>query len=596
MELTFAQLSSAGPVRPNNEDYLGFWQPEGTDELRERGIVTILADGLGGHGHGEVASRLAVETALKTFLEAKAETAPAQILRQMFQAANIAVYDAGMKMGGAARMATTLTAVIFRHNEIHIGHVGDCRVYLAHLGMIRRLTTDHSYVGMQLKLGLISEPEAMSSQLRSVLTRSIGRDPVVQVDLYHEAVHRGDVVALCTDGLHGFVTTRDVQEIVTRHPPEEACRQLVALAEKQGTDDNISVQVARVERVEQVMYYRGVPVYQDGPDMSASNEIQVGEVLDRRFHITGVISRSGMASIFKAVDMKNGKPVAIKAPFMQFESDPGFYSRFEREEAIGQKLDHPYILHVLPVEEKSRPYIVMEYLEGETLRQVMRSVERLPIHDALCLASRICEALDYMHRHQVVHRDLKPENIMLCSDGTIRIMDFGIAKAAGMRRLTFTGLSNAMGTPDYMAPEQVKGKRGDERTDIYSLGAILYEMVTGRPPFEGANPYMIMNARLAGDPIAPRKLNPEISPEVEEIILHALERQPHDRYATAAAMKEELDHPESATVTGRHERLRPPVVWRTRWRSVRLTVIAVLIPVIVFGLLFLFFHFFKAPR
>ena len=142
------------------------------------------------------------------------------------------------------------------------------------------------------------------------------------------------------------------------------------------------------------------------------------------------------------------------------------------------------------------------------------------------IASRICDALEYMHSQNIVHRDLKPENIMICDDGSMRIMDFGIAKAAGMRRLTFAGFSTAMGTPDYMAPEQVKGKRGDARTDIYSLGAILYEMLTGAPPFEGSNPFAIMNARLIGDPVAPRKLNPEFSPQVEEIILHAMERQP----------------------------------------------------------------------
>ena len=160
-----------------------------------------------------------------------------------------------------------------------------------------------------------------------------------------------------------------------------------------------------------------------------------------------------------------------------------------------------------------------------------------------------------MHKKNVIHRDLKPENVMLCNDGSLRIMDFGIAKAAGLRRLTFTGFSPVMGTPDYMAPEQVKGKRGDERTDIYSLGAMLYEMVTGAVPFEGANPYIIMNSRLTGDPPAPRKVHSDIPPQVEEIILHAMERNPAERYPSAAAMKAELDDPEKVELTGRCDRL-----------------------------------------
>ena len=190
-----------------------------------------------------------------------------------------------------------------------------------------------------------------------------------------------------------------------------------------------------------------------------------------------------------------------------------------------------------------------------------------------------------MHGQGVVHRDLKPQNIMLCNDGTIRIMDFGIAKAAG-RRMTFAGFTPAVGTPDYMAPEQVKGKRGDERTDIYSLGAMLYEMVVGVPPFqcETDNPLVIMNARVDGDPVAPRKRNPKISPQIEEIILHAMEREPKKRYQTAAAMKAELDDPSAVQLTGRCDRLQEPTAWRRNWKKTLWLALGISIPLIIFGL------------
>ena len=194
-------------------------------------------------------------------------------------------------------------------------------------------------------------------------------------------------------------------------------------------------------------------------------EVQPNETLDDRFQIEGVISRSGMASIYKGKDLKTGHAVAVKIPHLQFESDPASFARFQREAEIGQKLDHPNILRFLDVGEHSRPYIAMEYLEGKTLGDVMNEIRPLPISDAVQIASQVCSALAHMHEHKIVHRDLKPQNVMICDDGSRRIMDFGIAKSTEMRRITFAGFSPAMGTPDYMAPEQVQGKRGDERTD-----------------------------------------------------------------------------------------------------------------------------------
>jgi serine/threonine-protein kinase len=164
----------------------------------------------------------------------------------------------------------------------------------------------------------------------------------------------------------------------------------------------------------------------------------------------------------------------------------------------------------------------------------------------------------------VIHRDLKPQNVMICCDGTIRIMDFGIARDVLSRRITRVGSSSSMGTPDYMAPEQVKGKRADKRTDIYNLGALFYEMLTGSVPFQDEHPWAALNARVTGDPVAPRKLNRELSAQVEEIVLRALQREPAERYQTAADMKAELDTVEQVRVTGLAERLQEPTAWKPR--------------------------------
>ena len=239
---------------------------------------------------------------------------------------------------------------------------------------------------------------------------------------------------------------------------------------------------------------------------------------------------------------------------------------------------------------QSRPYIAMELLEGKTLGELMNETRPFPVEDARQIASCICDALSHMHEHKIVHRDLKPPNVMLLNDGTLRIMDFGIAKSMEARRLTFAGFSSTMGTPDYMAPEQVKGRRGDERTDLYSLGAMLYEMTTGVVPFDGPNPFIVMNSRITGDPVAPRQRNPEIPPELEEIILHAMERDPRMRFASAADMKGELDDLSKVVMTGRHHHLRLPKMWKTKWRSIRVVVLSALIPLALFGLMLLLAH------
>jgi len=598
MEVTFGFATSPGAVRTNNEDNAVLIIPDDEEERRARGILAVLADGAGGHGFGEIASKLAVETAERCFRQAELTQTPNQVLWRAFSDANLAVYDQGMLQENTERrMATTMTALLLRSNEIFVGHVGDCRAFHIHQGRIERLTTDHSYVGMQVKMGLLSEHEAATSDMRTMLTRLVGQNPTVQVDFNKVPMHEGDVLVQCCDGIHGCITESEICETVLRYPAQEACQHLLDMAMKRGSDDNVTVQVIRVDKVEQVRYYRGAAIYAEEPQTAVTSEPQVGQVLDARFEIVGLVSRSGMGSVFKAVDLESGDTVALKVPFMHLESDPAFYSRFEREEEIGKSLDHPGILKIIPTSpKKSRPYFAMEFLKGRTLDELIRDEGKLPVPRALAFASHICEALAYMHDRDIVHRDLKPANIMVCDDGSIRIMDFGIAKAQAMRRITFGGFSPTMGTPDYMAPEQVKGKRGDGRTDLYSLGAMLYEMVTGRVPFEAPNTYMVMNARLIGDPRAPRKINPDVSPQVEEIILHAMERDPLDRYASASEMKADLDAPEQVTLTGRHERLRPPAPWKSRWKTIRQVAIVVGVIGLVFLLFILMFRGQKLPH
>jgi eukaryotic-like serine/threonine-protein kinase len=210
----------------------------------------------------------------------------------------------------------------------------------------------------------------------------------------------------------------------------------------------------------------------------------------------------------------------------------------------------------------------------------------LSMDRAVRITLSICEALDYMHKHGIVHRDLKPENVMVDEDDKIKLIDFGIAMKEDARRITHASVTPALGTPDYISPEQVKGQRGDQRSDVYAMGAMLYEMLTGQPPFTGPNPLAVMNERLLIDPKAARELNPEISPEIEEVLFRALERDPRHRYSTANEMAWELEHPELVGVEGRD---RPALRGRAFPESKKMLLYAglALVPVVLFVVMLL---------
>jgi serine/threonine protein kinase len=300
--------------------------------------------------------------------------------------------------------------------------------------------------------------------------------------------------------------------------------------------------------------------------ISPNLDLHPGDTLDH-FELLDIVATSGMATVFRAVDKDSGLQVAIKVPHPEMESDPVMYDRFRREEEIGTRIEHPSVMKVLTNPDRSQVYMVMEWLEGRLLRQILNEVGRLPVDRAVRLTLGICDALEHVHTHGVVHRDLKPENIMVDTNDRIHLIDFGIAASAGARRLTFAHFSQSMGTPDYISPEQVRGKRGDARSDVYALGVMLYEMLTGSVPFTGPNPFAVMNDRLLNQPRPPSQLMPTITPQLQEILYRALEREPKNRYASAREMAHDLAHQSEVGIAPRPD--------AEQWK----------IPIVIFGLL-----------
>src|SRR5579864_3448406 len=261
LELEFAELSDAGKVRGHNEDYVGHAAPASGDEARARGWLFALADGVGGQDRGEVASRTAVETLQSCFRGTRPEEPPSALLQRLVQAANLKVYEtAAAASPGGSSMCTTLVSCLLRYDRATIAHVGDSRCYLIRRGHASILTQDHTLVGEQVRMGLLSHEEAAESERRHVLSRSLGANMFVNADIDEHQVLPGDLMLLSSDGLHGSVTAKEIAAITSKFPDlHEAARQLVALACEKDGSDNISVQLIRIKQVERVGMYRGRP-------------------------------------------------------------------------------------------------------------------------------------------------------------------------------------------------------------------------------------------------------------------------------------------------------------------------------------------------
>ena len=268
-------------------------------------------------------------------------------------------------------------------------------------------------------------------------------------------------------------------------------------------------------------------------------------LLGGRYELDGVVGRGGMAEVYRARDIRLDRIVAIKTLRADLARDQIFQARFRREAQSAASLNHPSIVAVYDTGEDMVggfpvPYIVMEYVDGRTVRDLLQEGHRLLPERSLEIIDGVLRALDYSHQAGIVHRDIKPGNVMVTRNGDIKVMDFGIARAMSDAQATMTQTAQVIGTAQYLSPEQARGERVDSRSDLYSTGCLLYELLTGRPPFTGDSPVAIAYQHVRENPVPPSRVDPDVPPWADAIVLKAMAKSPADRYQTAGDMRADL--------------------------------------------------------
>jgi eukaryotic-like serine/threonine-protein kinase len=271
-----------------------------------------------------------------------------------------------------------------------------------------------------------------------------------------------------------------------------------------------------------------------------NTDLKPGQEIDG-FRVVSLLGQGSSSEVVLALD-PDGRQVVLKLPHDAAVASPKSFDRFRRELAIASRLDHPGIQRSIDRKtDRSRPYLVMEYIEGETLEALLKREGRLPLDRAIDFAIQLADALAYAHAHCVVHRDIKPANVLVTSDYRLVITDFGIALLDGARRLTWHMLGDRLGTPDYMSPEQIQGQRGDSRSDVYALGGVLFEMLTGSVPWPGHTAIEAMDKHLTAPVPAMRDLGVDVPPAVEGIVRRCLRKRADERYPDASALRRDLE-------------------------------------------------------
>ena len=574
LQISVGQHSDKGR-KEINQDFHGAFVPR-EPHLSSKGVVVALADGISTSPVSQVAS----EAAVKSFIEDYFCTSEAWSVKksafQVLLATNSWLHaqtsQSPYRYDREKGYVCTLSAMVVKSTTAHLFHVGDTRIYRLHSNGLEQLTHDH---------------RIRVSDEQSHLSRALGIGQQLEIDYQAQSLSKGDTFLLTSDGVHDFVGAQFIVNAVLVHENDldEAARIIVAEAFRLGSTDNLTAQIVRVDELPEQGAAEGVK----GEVVKALTELPLPPLLDARMNFDGYtvvreIHASSRSHVYLAIDAETKKQVALKIPSIEQRGDPAYLERFLLEDWIARRINSAYVLK--PCEQTRKQnflYTATEFVDGQTLTQWMIDNPRPELESVRRIAEQIAKGLMAFHRMEMLHQDLRPQNVMIDKTGTVKIIDFGSTRVAGLIEATSNDANAVLGTAQYTAPEYFLGEGGTPRSDLFSLGVIVYQMVSGKLPYgaEVAKSRTVAAQRtLAYDSVLDD--DREIPAWIDEVLLKAVHVNPAKRYEELSEFIYDLRNPNQAYLA----RTRAPLIERNPvgfWKGIALILAVAVVMLLLRG-------------
>jgi serine/threonine protein phosphatase PrpC len=552
LKISVGQHSDKGR-KESNQDFHGVLIPR-EPLLGLKGIAVVLADGISSSS----VSRVAAESTVKGFLTDYYCTSESWSVKtsahRVIAATNSWLHSQTRRSQYSydkdKGYVCTMSAMVLKSATAHIFHVGDSRIYRVSGNSLEQLTNDHRVI--------------VSSE-QSYLSRAMGVNPQIEIDYQALPIEAGDVFLLTTDGVHEFVGPKFIARAIGDRASDldAAAQAIAAEAFKQGSNDNLTVQIVRID---------DVPTGGAGEVIGPAAELPLPPLLEARMEFDGYrivreVHASSRSHIYLAVDIETATQVIIKIPSVDLRGDEAYLRRFMMEEWVARRINSAHVLKPGPLQRKRKfLYIVTEYVDGQTLRQWMIDNPKPHLETVRDITEQIAKGLRAFHRMEMLHQDLRPDNVMIDRTGTVKIIDFGSTRVAGVVEADPLARDDILGTAQYTAPEYFLGESGTSRSDLFSLGVITYQMLTGRLPYGAQVARTRTKAQQRRLVYAPaRTANAEVPAWIDDVLERAVHVDPYKRHEALSEYLHDLRHPKenysSSTFKPLLER-NPLVFWK----------------------------------